>query len=104
MDNSRNWSQIFRTRDMILEKISLMCHSRNGSRNRNEGFYMQVAKYIPEPVILSAIGATNDAYMRSMSPSAEERKPLGDPAKYFAGTLRNLCAEKHIISPIRWEK
>ena len=93
------WPDVFRTRDMIGEKIGLLRGRRNGDSDHSEGLHMLIAQHVPYPIIMEAIGATNDAVMRSKGPDGQR---IGDPGAYFAGAVRNLCRQNGIETPIKW--
>lgn len=95
----KDWPNIFRLRDMIGEKLLLLEGRRGISKHPSEGFHMEIAKQVPEPIIQHAIRDTNDAFMRSRGPDGT---PLRNAGAYFAGVVRNLCAEQRIETTINW--
>ena len=108
MDNfrARALSKDRKTRE-IAEAVALY---QNEVLNKCEGrpantghpswrMFCKIAWYAPDPIIHAALEAMQDARNNNLNP---DMKHVGNLTKYYLGTVRTMCREQGVETPIKW--
>ncbi len=70
------------------------------SQHKDYGFHWIVAHFLSEPLVTSALSATEDAVEDDIQGNRTLAKT---PDRYFTGVIRRMCAEEGIELPnVRW--
>jgi hypothetical protein len=93
----------FRLRSLIGEKLSLLDGHRYARVHPSAGLHYMIGLHVPEAVIMEALGKTNDAVMNATG-AGDDRRPVVNASAYFTATVRELCRERGIATPIHWGK
>lgn len=95
----RSIAEAMKLRNLIVEKLNTL-KGIPGDEHDSGNIFYKFGLYIPEPVILAALGALNDRCHNDRLPFLK-----GDGAeRYFMACIRRMCAEQKIKTGIKkWD-
>ena len=78
------------------------CVGRNPmAEHPKAGLLLLIARHVPQEYVMEALSATQDARNNNLNPDAKHIKDL---ERYYFGTIKRMCREHNIETPIKWGK
>lgn len=84
-------AEIWALQGRQIQVVNFYERHRGKTDHESAAMFYQIARYVPEPIIYEALAALEDFHDDVISPT-----------KYYIGTVRGICQERGIETPINW--